>query len=83
MAEGYFQVMQHVQQAPESSIFWHNYSTRLVCDAPCYVRHVDTSDLPPFIRAVLQVNSFTRYQRHGRITSNRQQDDDDLKYWNF
>ena len=41
-----------------------------------YVRRVDS---PPFIRAVLQVNSSTSFPRHGRITSNRQHDDDDLR----
>ena len=41
------------------------------------MRHVDSSDLPPFIRAVLQVNSSTSFPRHGRITSNRLQDDND------
>ena len=45
----------------------------------CYVRHIDSGDLPPFIRAVLQVNSLTSFLRHGRIISNRLQDHNDRR----
>ena len=42
-----------------------------------YVRHVNSSDLPPFVMAVLNVNSSTSFPRHGRITSNRHEHNDD------
>ena len=42
-----------------------------------YVRHVNSYDLPPFVMAVLHINSSTSFPRHGRITSNRHQRSDD------
>ena len=42
-----------------------------------HVRHVDVSDLPPFVTAVLSVNSSVTFPRHGRISSNRHPHNDD------
>ena len=42
-----------------------------------YVRHVNSSDLPPFVTAVLNINSSVTFPRHGRITSNRHQHNND------
>ena len=45
-----------------------------------YVRHVNSSDLPPFVTAVLSINSSVTFPRHGRITSNRHPHNDDDEY---
>ena len=42
-----------------------------------YVRHVNSSDLPPFVIAVLGINSSVTFPRHSRITSNRHLHNDD------
>ena len=44
-----------------------------------YVRRVEYRDLPPFMSAVMQVNSTTAFPRHGRITSNRLSDEVDAR----
>ena len=42
-----------------------------------FIRHVNSHDLPPFVIAVLNVNSSNQFPRHDRITSNRTQQSDD------
>ena len=44
------------------------------------LRHVNSSDLPPFVTAVLGINSSVAFPRHGRITSNRHPHNDDNEH---